>query len=339
LAELHITETLHPSLFNFVTDFYANVPSGTPMWFMVMFEEDTPVSSIYTTNKKLLKNLLRATNNLATACFVQTPLGSVVYQDEYKTLVENAAAFRAEYLTSDNAPVIHAINYQHYSWVVPLLPITTAMGVCGYVGMKDSVDLTPSFGLLAARYVKNSVQRNIGAVADGPIKSTTEQYHGEVPVESMQKTQSIYDANYICLRVHNGRSGYYFTDDRMFMPATSDYKSLTAVRTIDKAYRIAFDFMANLLLSELGVKTDGSLRGDVAKDIEARICTRIKKEMTDLGQLNADPTDPNDFGVVCSVDTAYNTMGNSRLKLNYLRVKPFAYARYIDVPLGFVPVQ
>lgn len=338
LNTLGITSGQNAVLVNFVTDFYANCQEGTPMWFMLLDNVTTAVTTLYTTNKALLTKLLRSTQNLATAVFVQAPLLAFGNQAAYNTFVNAAATFRADYLASDNAPVIHCINYPSYDPNSTLSVNTTAMGVCGYIGGNYNQSIL-SLGVLAGRYANNSPQRNIGAVADGAITAQVDQYHGEKPVELMEKTQTLYDANFICLRVHNGLSGYYFTDDRMFMPSTSDYKNLTAVRTIDKAYRIAFAFFTQQLLSELGVNNDGSLRGEVAKDLEARVCAEIKKKMTDLGQLNKDPNDANDLGVVCSVDTAYNTMGNSRLKLNYLRVKPFAYARYIDVPLGFVPVQ
>lgn len=338
LTTLGITSGQNADLVNFVTKFYLNCKEGTPIWFMVLDNIVTPVNTLYTTNKALLIKLLRSTQNLATAVFVQAPLLAFLNQAAYNTFVNNAATFRADYLASDNAPVIHCIDYPSYDMNSTLTVNTTAMGCCGYIGGNYNQSVL-SFGALAGRYCTNSVQRNIGAVADGAISVQEDQYHGEKPVELMEKTQAIYDANFICLRVHNGLSGYYFVDDRMFMPSTSDYKNLTAVRTIDKAYRIAFAFFTQQLLSELGVNSNGTLRGEVAKDLEARVCAEIKKKMTDLGQLNNDPNDANDFGVVCSVDTAYNTMGNSRLKLNYLRVKPFAYARYIDVPLGFVPVQ
>lgn len=339
LKTLGITTAQNAVLVQFVTDFYNNCKEGTPMWFMLLNNTAKPITSIYSANKDLLIKMLRGTKNLATAVFVQPPTGDyLVTQFEYNAFVTLAAQFRTDYLASDNAPVIHCIDWPAYVADNAITAITTAMGCCGYVG--DSYPHSAfSFGALAGRYANNSIQRNVGAVADGAVTLQTEQFHGDKHVELMEKTQAIYDANFICLRVHNGLSGYYFTDDRMFMPSTSDYKNLTAVRTIDKAYRIAFAFFTQQLLSELGVNSDGTLRGEVAKDLEARVCKTIKKQMTDLGQLNADPDDPNDFGVLCSVNTKYNTLGNSRLKLNSLQVKPFGYARYIDVPLGFVPVQ
>lgn len=335
LVELGITQATNPVLVRFVEDFYLNASTGTPMWFMLI---GVSTNTIYTTNKALLTKLIRATQNLLTAIFVLPPSGTFADLAAYTSFVVSASAYRTEFISSDNAPVIHVVDYIDYDSTAALTPISTAMGVAGFIG-KDSTGKS-SIGVLAGRYAKNAIQRNIGAVADGSlVVQGGEQYHDEVLVKQMDKASVVHDAKFITFRVHNGRTGFYFTDDPVFAPSTSDFKNLTAVRTIDKAYRIAFDFLTGQLLSELGTNPDGSIRGDIAKDLEARICSVIKKQMTDLGQLDADPNDPKDFGVVCSVDTTYKTLSNSRIKLNYLRVKPFGYARFVDVPLGFVPVQ
>lgn len=337
LTDLGLTTANNASLVNFVTDFYKNVSEGTPMWFLVVNNAVTPINTIYSTNKALLVKLLRATSNLATSIFVLPPVGTFVTQAAYTAFTVLASAFRTEYLTSDNAPVLSIIDYLDYDSTTAITAITTAAGVGGYTA--KNADGKTSIGCLAGRYANNSIQRNVGAVQDGIVVTNGEQYHDEVTVKQMDKAASIHDAKFITLRVHNGYAGYYFTDDPLFVPSTSDYKSVTAQRTIDKAYRIAFKFLTYKLLVELGTKENGSLRDEVAKDLEAQLCAKIKKEMTDLGQLNADPNNPNDWGVICSIDTAYNTLGNSRIKLNYLHVKPFGYARYVSVPLGFVPIQ
>jgi len=335
LDELGITAATNPALVRFVQDFYLNATKGTPMWFMLV---SVGISTIYTTNKALMTKLIRATGNLATAVFVLTGTATFADLAALTTFVNAASAYRTEFLGTDNAPVLHVVDYLDYDSTTALTAITTASGVAAFIG-KDSTGKS-SFGVLAGRYANNSVQRNIGAVADGAVSvQGGEQYHDEVLVKQMDKATLINNANFITFRVHNGYSGFYFTDDPLLVATTSDYSSLTAQRTIDKAYRIAFKKFTMYLLADLAVNANGTLRASQAKVIEDDIRSEIKKLMTNLGQLNADPNDADDAGCEVSVDTTYNTMSNRKLKLNYLRVKPFGYARTIDVPLGFVPVS
>ena len=47
-----------------------------------------------------------------------------------------------------------------------------------------------------------------------------------------------------------------------------------------------------------------------------------------------DPSDANDTGVECYIDTEQNIVSNSTLNVQ-LRVKPYGYAKYINCYLGF----
>lgn len=337
LVELGATEATNPVLFRFVQDFYLNTPKGSPLWFMLL-GVGVSVSTIYNANKALMTKLIRATNNEVTAVFVLGAVGTFANQAAYTTFVNAASAYRDEFLGTDNAPVIHVVDYLDYDSTTALTAITSAKGVGGFIG-KDSTGKS-SIGVLAGRYANNSVQRNVGAVADGALTvQGGEQYHDEVLVKQMDKATDVNNAGFITLRVHNAYAGFYFTDDPLLVASSSDYSSLTAQRTIDKAFRIAFKKFTMYLLADLLVNANGTIRASQAKAIENDIRSEIKRLMTDLGQLNADPNDADDAGVEVSVDTNYNTLSNRRLKLNYLRVKPFGYARTIDVPLGFVPVS
>jgi hypothetical protein len=59
--------------------------------------------------------------------------------------------------------------------------------------------------------------------------------------------------------------------------------------------------------------------------------------MTANGELSADVTDPKDRGVECFIDPTQNVISTSKVNIK-IRIKPFGYARYIDIYLGFKAV-
>ncbi|GAB1403045.1 hypothetical protein MASR1M74_02230 [Lentimicrobium sp.] len=60
--------------------------------------------------------------------------------------------------------------------------------------------------------------------------------------------------------------------------------------------------------------------------------------MTANGELGNDPSNQNDTGVECLIDTTQNIVATGFLKVG-LRVKPYGYARYINVELGFKTIS
>jgi len=65
----------------------------------------------------------------------------------------------------------------------------------------------------------------------------------------------------------------------------------------------------------------------------------IATQMTANGELSADPSNPNDLGVICKVSLTANVTSTSQITIDQLAVRPKAHARWVDVPLGFVPVN
>ncbi|MDR0582256.1 MAG: DUF2586 family protein, partial [Prevotellaceae bacterium] len=79
----------------------------------------------------------------------------------------------------------------------------------------------------------------------------------------------------------------------------------------------------------------GELAPAVAKSWEAEVEAAIITQMTAEGNLGNDPTNPNDDGVQCFIDYAQNVAATSKVAVS-LKVKPYGYAKYIDVKLGFL---
>jgi hypothetical protein len=48
--------------------------------------------------------------------------------------------------------------------------------------------------------------------------------------------------------------------------------------------------------------------------------------------------DPQDTGVKCYIDYAQNVVSTGKMEI-VLRVKPYVYAKYIDVKLGFMVID
>ena len=192
------------------------------------------------------------------------------------------------------------------------------------------IDGTPIMGLFAGRLASIPVHRNAGRVKDGPLK-----YEGTLclesePIASVFMVEDYHDARCIVPRQYVGLSGYYYTDDPTFVKETDDYAHLTARRTVDKAYRIAYRTLVQFMLDEIEVNEDGTMQNGVLKSWQQAVENAINREMTAKGELSA--TDGE--GCVCFIDPKQNVLATSRIELT-LKVRPYGYARFIDVNLGF----
>ena len=144
----------------------------------------------------------------------------------------------------------------------------------------------------------------------------------------------LHDKGYISFRSFVGRSGYFFTDDVLATLPTDDYRFLTYRRTIDKAYRICYLTLLNVLLDEVPVTGEGKMMPALMKNWQGIVENSIASQMTAYGELSADPTNANDRGVECYIDQNQNVISTGRVNV-IVRVRPFGYARYVDVELGF----
>lgn len=186
-------------------------------------------------------------------------------------------------------------------------------------------------GTLMGRMAVSPVQRNIGRVKDGSL-FPTEMYIGAKPVgEAQEQSASIHEKGYITLRRYVGRSGFFFTDDPLATDPTDDYAHITSRRVADKAFRLAYDTLLEMLLDELEVNTDGTLQPAVARSWEQTVCNVIDRQMTAAGELSADEEGG---GCLCSIDDQQNVLATSTIDV-VLKVRPHGYARYVDVSLGF----
>lgn len=204
-------------------------------------------------------------------------------------------------------------------------------------------DIVKPLGLLAGRLAAIPVQRSVARVKSGPIAgadvmwlpSCDADHQGLGPAERGGIAELLHDRGYIVPRTFVGKTGYYWSDDTLLADPESDYALIPRRRTIDKAYRIAYQTLVDEIGDEIAVTNDGRPAAPIVKAIETKVESAIVRHMTAQGNLGTDPSDPNDLGVQCSIDTDQPILATNRLDIT-LKVKPYGYAKYIEVTLGFL---
>lgn len=188
----------------------------------------------------------------------------------------------------------------------------------------------PYTGLLAGRIAAIPVHRSVARVKDGPLKKA------DTAFAAFENNSSAVEAldgkGFISFRRYVGKGGYYFTDDKTCTDAMDDYSSIARRRTIDKAYRIAYGVLVNELNTEIAVTDTGAISAPIAKSIQNAVETAIENGMA--ASLGADPGNAKDTGVQCYINVNQNIVSTGVLNVA-LRIKPFGYAKYIDLSLGF----
>ena len=202
-----------------------------------------------------------------------------------------------------------------------------------FVGSTISGAKNASVGVLAGKIAGSAVHKNVGRVIAGPIASTTA-FISDKAVE-VADVESLNDKGYITFRTFTGRAGYFFSDDHLATAAGDDYSHLTARRTIDKAYRIIYTTMLEILLQEFPVNPDGTIQPAIAKAWEAEAEQDVALAMTANGELSSID---GDSGIQCEIVKGINIVATGKLNM-VARVRPFGYARFVDVMLGFTTIN
>ena len=314
LAALGVTAENNPRLYKHVQDFYTEAEEGTKL-------------VIYPVDKaKTLRGIFLAgdgreatvtTNGLDNDLFTALPKAQQLA--EWATVSLYAPLFIILEGRGYKGGVVKDLHKEAYNRVGVLIGDTVKASEGAAVG------------LMAGRLATLPVQRNIARVKNGALKPIA-MFLGEKPVEENASAVSdLYDASYITPRKYVGKAGYFFTDDRLACEQTDDYAHITARRTIDKAYRIAYTALLDLMMDELAVNDDGTLRHGIIMAWQQMMENAVNRAMTAAGELSADE---NGAGCKAYIDPKQNVLSTSKIEL-VLKVRPFGYARYVDVKLGF----
>lgn len=341
LLALGITKDNNPRLYKHVDDFYNEAEEGTKLIIygvpktakMTALCDKTSgsVKTLITSQNGALRGIFIARDDSSTSTTTTDGLDSDVLSALPK------AQQLAEWATSElYAPLFIILEGRNYTGTNQKDLSEETYNRAGIlIGDTESGSVNACVGTMAGHLAGLPVQRNLGRVKDGAL-FPTEMYIGTKKVdESSSVVEDLHDKRYIVPRKHVGRSGYFFSDDNLACDPTDDYAQLAPRRVIDKAYRIAYDTLLDMMLDELDVNEDGTLQTGIIKSWQQTVENRINREMTANGELSASE-DGN--GCVCFIDPAQNVLSTSTVEVT-LKVRPFGYGRYIDVNLGFLVTQ
>lgn len=335
-----ITESSHPTVWKHCKEFYDEAGSGVKLvlYLVPQTTKATDLCDYTKTTAGYIRDLITKMNgSLRGVGIVGVNANSLTAStngldpDVFTALPK--AQQLAEWATDElYAPLFVVLEGQNYDASKTLKDLTTETYNRAGVIIGDTVSDSnrAAVGTLLGRIASIPVQRNIGRVKDGALMPT-EMFIGTKKVdEGGSLVADIFGKGYIVPRKYVGRSGYFFADDQLACKPTDDYAHITSRRVIDKAYRIAYDTLLDMLLDELELNEDGTLQHAVVKSWQQTVENAINRQMTANGELSA--TDGE--GCKCFINEKQNVVSTSKIVVT-LKVRPHGYSRYIDVNLGF----
>lgn len=342
LDALGVTSDNNALIYKTIKEFYAEAGEGTEAWLMAFPNTMLPSAMLDVTQSNA-KTLLAASNGRIKGLLVSrqpdvsyTPTITDGMDADVTLAIANAQALAVNATTVNYAPIFVIVEGYAYSGDPTDLTDLTMM-TNNYVGVLigDTVSgsKNAAVGIIGGRIAKIGVQENIGKVVTGALASIT-MFIGALPVEQAD-VESLNNKGFISFRTFTGRSGYFLTDDHLATADSDDYSHLTARRTGNKAYRILYNTSLDMLLQEFPVNADGTLQAAIAKSWETEYKQDIALQMTANGELSGVD---GDNGVLVQVDTTNNVVSTSQVNVT-ARVRPFGYARYVNVNLGFTNIS
>lgn len=336
------TTGVNAEIYRAVKDFYTEATSGTKLWIMGVKETAT-IDELLDKSEGYAMPFMEATGG-------KIRILSVVMHDDDEyiapienglearvyTAITNAQALAEEVTKSMYAPLLVVVPARHFNGkATDLRDLTTMTNnrVAVVMGGTEADNSRVAVGLFLGRLAMLPVHRSVARVKNGAIKADT-MYIKSTEVDKMN-IDAIHDKGFITPRTFVGMTGYYWSDDMTCTKASDDYSMIQRRRTIDKAYRIAYKTLVEELSEEYPVNDNGEISAPMVKAIETKLESAILNDMGVAGNLGNDPTDANDLGVRCHIPEGQNIVATSRVKV-ILSIKPFGYAKYIDVELGYM---
>ena len=336
LTALGVTEENNPALVHFVRDFYRQAEEGTEVVVCGVDPAKT-MTELLAKEEGTVRKLIERHSGALRAIFLSSSAGDSaevtegLSPDVYTALHE--AQVLADWATSElYAPLFIVIDGRGYTGKnLRDLSKQNYNRVGVLVGSTKQEDKGASLGILAGRIASIPVQRNAGRVRDGALKPETFYLDGKLIEEVQSEIIELYEKRYITFRRYVGRTGYFIADDNLATSPTDDYAQIANRRVIDKAYRLCYDSLLDLMLDELELNEDGTLQAPIIKAWEQKVEDAINRSMTASGELSSEDGE----GCRCVINPKQNVVATSKIELT-LKVRPHGYARYIDVALGFL---
>ena len=325
-----INEVDNEALYLFLKRFYEEAGEGTESWFMLVPNSVT-VADMFEVNGLNLCNSSKGKIRALFALFVPdssyTPSIVEGLDGQVWAALTKAQTLADKQTTDKFAPITCFIWGNGFAGnAATIRDLRT--GLNNRVGIIVTDDVNNCANVLG-RFAKNSVHVHIGKVLDGPLK--TENWKiANTPSENYLGLQVLNDKGYLFGRTFTGKDGYFVADDNLATAYTDDYCFLTRRRTIDKAYRITYTTMVNFINQEVPINPDGSIQHIFIKGWETTLASAIEAQMA--GELSATQSDT---GVQVFIDPAQNVVATGRIEVA-VKVRPYGYAKYIEVKLGFM---
>lgn len=174
---------------------------------------------------------------------------------------------------------------------------------------------------VAARLASVDLQRSPACPADGTLPGVVSLYRDERTTEALDALRIT------TLRTFdNAVSGFYVTNGRMMAAAGSDYSFVQNRRVMDRAATVARQALIPTINSDLRVSADTGFIDELeAVAIEARVGRIVESDLVSPGRASA---------VEVQVKRDDNLLSTQTLNVR-VRVIPKAYARFIDLDIGF----
>lgn len=182
---------------------------------------------------------------------------------------------------------------------------------------------------IAGRLADIPVQRSLARVKDGALP--TMGFYNANGLVNNSDAETANTKGYISVRNYVGKTGFYPTDDPMAVATADDYALIPRRRVIDKAYRIAYTALVDYIGEEVPVTSTGTVSPHFCKDVQNYVERALENNLTVYGNVASDDTNS---GVECYISTDQNIVSTSRLEV-VIKVRPYGYAKYIEVKLGF----
>lgn len=243
--------------------------------------------------------------------------------------IAQAAQLCAELYASKIMPVrviIDGINYTGNEG--NLLNLTTlslnrvAINLCN----KNPTAHNSSQGLLAGRMAYIPINESVGWVDKGALPITEGYFNDNILIErNINTVNPILDKGYICFQKYPHKYGYFYCNIRTATALTDDYSRLTEGRTIDKAFKLAYQTFVKYVNGKIYVNSNGTLNIMQVKAIEADIENTLNLQMVAKGECSF---------VKCIIDPKQKVLSTNELQIG-VKIGPTATLELLKVKLGF----
>lgn len=311
--------------------FYSIAGSGVPIWIMLV-SDATSYETMVDVNEPLAKKLVEDAKGEVRMLGVlkQSNGGENIVNGIDEDVVNAIPKLQAlcAYFANIHMPIRSVISGNAFNGTpADLLDYTTAaFNRVQMLLVNTDASKEACIGLELGRLAIIPSQRSIARVKDGAVEFKQAYFTNGEPVESLTDAwNTINDKGYVFMRTFPGRSGYFFTDDKMLTKSTDDFISLARGLVMDEAILIAQDVLVEELSDEIPVEANGNIHPAIIKSWQRSIEAQIEGLMVATGKLSA---------VSVVIDETQNVLATNKIEVS-INLLPVGYAKYIEVTIGF----